>query len=237
MAKRRLLPRIPLPSRVEQTLDTALDKALSVQRPAVLGYLDRTRSRNPRVTPDELERQLERHYRRAVMGIGGASGVAAALPGAGTAASLASGAAQITAFLSASAMYVLALAELHEVPVSDPQIRRALVLSVLVGEGGAAVVAGESSGDVHWAKVFGRATSKEKITGINGRLGTMLLTRLGTRQGALALGRALPLGVGAGIGAVGNAALAKAIVKSAHKAFGPPPKQFPARIVDMTPSG
>lgn len=236
MAKRRFLPRIPLPARVEQTLDSALDKALSVQRPAVLAYLDRTRSKNPRMTPAELEDQLARHYRTAVMGIGGASGAAATLPGAGTAASLASGAAEITAFISASAMYVLALAELHDVPVSDPQVRRALVLSVLVGEGGAAVVAGEPGAEVHWAAVLGRSTSKEKIAGINGRLGRMLLTRFGTRQGALLFGRALPLGIGAGVGAVGNAALAKSIVKSARKAFGPPPRRFPARVVDVRPA-
>ncbi|WP_375499348.1 hypothetical protein [uncultured Jatrophihabitans sp.] len=235
MAKRRFLPHIPLPSRVEHTLDSALDKALAVQRPAVLTYLNRARENNPRMTPAELEKQLERHYRRAVMGIGGASGAAAALPGAGTAASLASGAAEITAFISASAMYVLALAELHEVPVSDPHIRRALVLSVLVGEGGAAIVAGTTSGEVHWAKVLGKSTSKEKIAGINGRLGRMLLTRFGTRQGALLFGRALPLGVGAGVGAFGNAALARGITKNAGKAFGPPPNRFPARVVDVEP--
>ena len=235
MAKRRFLSRIPMPSRVEQTLDSALDKALAVQRPAVLSYLNRARENNPRMTPAELEAQLAKRYRQAVMGIGGASGAAAALPGVGTAASLASGAAEITAFISASAMYVLALAELHEVPVSDPQVRRALVLSVLVGEGGAAIVAGERAGEVQWAKVLGRSTSKEKIAGINGRLGRMLLTRFGTRQGALLFGRALPLGVGAGVGAVGNAALAKGIVKNARKAFGPPPKSFPARVIDVEP--
>ena len=236
MAKRRFLPRIPLPSRVEHTLDSALDKALAVQRPAVLNYLNRVRDNNPRMTPADLEGQLAKRYRQAVMGIGGASGAAAAMPGAGTAASLASGAAEITAFVSASAMYVLALAELHEVPVSDPATRRALVLSVLVGEGGAAIVAGgERAGEVHWARVLGTSTSKEKIAGINGRLGRMLLTRFGTRQGALLFGRALPLGVGAGVGAFGNAALAKGIVKNARKAFGPPPTSFPARIVDVEP--
>ncbi len=235
MAKRRFLPQIPLPSRIEHTLDSALDKALAVQRPAVISYLNRARENSPRMTPAELENQLAKRYRQAVMGIGGASGAAAALPGAGTAASLASGAAEITAFVSASAMYVLALAELHDLPVNDPQTRRALVLSVLVGEGGAAIVAGASGSDVHWARVLGRSTSKEQIAGINGRLGRMLLTRFGTRQGALLFGRALPLGVGAGVGAFGNAALAKGIVKNARKAFGPPPKQFPARVVDVEP--
>ncbi|MBE7186797.1 hypothetical protein [Jatrophihabitans endophyticus] len=227
-----VLRRVPVPARVEQTLDAALDKAIAVQRPMVLAYLDRVRTKQPHMTPAELTEQLERRYRAAVMAIGGASGAAAAVPGAGTAASLASGAAEITAFVSASAMYVLALAELHGVPVSDPQIRRALVLSVLVGEGGAAVVAGEGVERVHWAKALGRGASKDRISVINSRLGRMLLTRYGTRQGALLLGRALPLGVGAGVGAVGNVALARATIKSARKAFGPAPRRFPPRVVE-----
>ena len=40
----------------------------------------------------------------------------------------------MTAFVSATALYVLALAELHGVPVSDPEVRRVLVVSVLFGE-------------------------------------------------------------------------------------------------------
>ena len=227
-----VLRRVPVPARLERTLDSALDKALAVQRPMVLAYLDRVRAKNPQMTPAELSEQLERRYRAAVMAVGGASGAAAAVPGTGTAASLASGAAEITAFVSASAMYVLALAELHAVPVSDPQIRRALVLSVLVGEGGAAVVAGEGLDKAHWAKALGGGASKDKIAMINSRLGRMLLTRFGARQGALLVGRALPLGVGAGVGAVGNMALARATISSARKAFGPAPRRFPPRLID-----
>lgn len=227
--------RLPVPAGVEQALDSALDKALSVQRPVVLNYLDRVRSRRPDMTPAQLTQHLERRYLTAVVGIGGASGAAAAVPGAGTAASIASGAAEITAFVSASAMFVLALAELHGVPVSDPDVRRALVVAVLVGEGGELVLAGTASESAHWAQVLGRGTSRDKIAGINGRLGHLLLTRFGARQGALLLGRALPLGIGAGIGAAGNAALARGAIASARKAFGPAPAKFPPRIIDVEP--
>jgi hypothetical protein len=224
--------KIPIPSGVEHALDTALDKALAVQRPVVLGYLERTRARHPDMTPEQLVRQLERRYVAAVVGIGGASGAAAAVPGAGTAASIASGAAEITAFVSASALFVLALAELHGVPVSDPDVRRALVVAVLVGEGGEAVLAGTAHETAHWAQVLGRGVSREKITSINGRLGRLLLTRFGARQGALLFGRALPLGIGAGIGAAGNAALARGAISAARKAFGPAPQKFPPPVID-----
>src|SRR3954447_4690898 len=107
-AKRAVKRRIPVPAPVERVLDSALDKALSIQRPAILKYLEHVRRQD--MTPAEVQRQLERRYLAAVVGIGGASGAAAAVPGTGTAASLAAGAAEITAFVSATAMYVLALA-------------------------------------------------------------------------------------------------------------------------------
>ncbi|WP_375475645.1 hypothetical protein [uncultured Jatrophihabitans sp.] len=235
MADRR---RVPVPQVVEQALDAALDRALAVQRPVVLAHLDRVRRKHPATTPAQLVDRLEHQYLMAVVGLGGASGAAAALPGAGTAAALASGAAEITAFVSASAMFVLALAELHQIPVSDPQVRRALVLSVLVGEGGVAALqdaAGHRVGaDVRWAHVLGKraAPDKDKITSLNGYLGRLLLRRMGTRQSALLVGRALPLGIGAAIGAGGNAALARTAIRSARAVFGSPPKSFPPKVVD-----
>jgi len=225
--------RLKLPARAERTLDAALDKALSVQRPAVTAYIDALRKRHPHAAPADIVTMLEKHYRGVVVGIGGAAGAAAAVPGAGTGAALASGAAEITAFLSATAMYVLALAELHGVPLRDPQLRRALVLTVLVGESGEAVLAGIATDTPHWATVLGRTTSKEKIAGVNAQLAHLFLTRATTRQGALVLGRAIPLGIGAGIGAAGNAVLARSVISSARRAFGSAPATFPPRVIEI----
>jgi hypothetical protein len=224
--------RIPVPPGVERSLDAALDKALTIQRPVVQNYLDRVRRKHPELTPAEVVEQLEKRYLAAVVSIGGASGAAAAVPGVGTVATIASGAAEITAFVSASAMFVLALAELHGVPVSDPEVRRALVVSVLVGDAAIPALGAAASSEAHWADVLSRSTPKDRITGINSHLGRLLVRRIGTRQGALLFGRALPLGIGAAIGAGGNAALARAAIAAARKAFGPPPVTFPGRVID-----
>lgn len=224
--------RTRVPAGVEQALDAALDRALAIQRPVVLSYLDRVRSRRPDARPGEIVEQLERRYLAAVIGLGGASGAAAAVPGAGTGVALASGAAEIAAFVSATAMYVLAVAEVHAVPVSDPEVRRALVLATLLGEGATVTLETGGAQSAHWAQVIGRSASRDKIAGINSRLAHLLVTRFGARQGALLLGRALPLGIGAGIGAVGNAALARTAIASARRAFGPAPRRFPGRVVD-----
>ena len=229
MGKRK----VPVPASLERALDSALDKALAVQRPVVLAYLRRVQASKPHARPAVLVQMLERRYVAAVVGIGAASGGAAAVPGAGTAASLAAGVAEITAFVSATGMYVLALAELHSVPVSDPQIRRALVLGVLVGSAGAGAVEGAEGQAAHWAQVLNRPDAKGRIAGVNTRLAHLLVTRFGARQGALLVGRALPLGIGAGIGAAGNAALARSAISAARRAFGPPPESFPHRVVDV----
>jgi hypothetical protein len=84
----------------------------------------------------------------------------------------------------------------------------------------------------HWAQVLGRSASRERIAGVNAKLARHAVGRFGRRQGALALGRALPLGVGAGIGAIGNAALARTVIASARAAFGPPPRTFPPKVID-----
>jgi hypothetical protein len=228
---RRLVP-AQLEQRVEQTLDAALDKAITVQRPAVLAYLRAVRERNPDADPATVVTMLEKHYRATVIGIGTAAGAVAALPAVGTMAGVAAGAAEITAFVSATAMFVLAMAEVHGVPVSDPLLRRALVLAVLVGESGEAILAGAQLETPHWAQVLGRSAAKDRVTVINNQLTHLLLTRVGTRQGALVLGRALPLGIGAGVGAVGNAALARSAIRSARRAFGPAPRHFRGHVID-----
>ncbi len=224
--------RIPIPAPVERGLDVALDRALDIQRPAVVTYLDRARAKRPDMTPAEVVAQLERRYLVAVAGLGAAAGGAAAVPGIGTAASLASGVAEITAFVSTTALYVLAVAEVHGVPISDPEVRRALVLVALLGDGATPALRAAGTDSKHWADVIARRGSKEKVAGLNSRLGRLLLTRFGARQGALYLGRALPMGIGAGVGALGNAALARAAIAATRKAFGPAPARFGPRIIE-----
>lgn len=228
------MPKRPrwVPGSIERTLDAALDKALAVQRPVVVAYLDRARRRRPGASPAEVVAQLERRYLTAVAGIGAASGATAAIPGVGTGTSVATGAAEITGFVSATAMYVLALAEVHGVPVSDPQVRRTLVLAVLLGESATAALEGAAAEAPHWAQVIGRGVSKDHIAGVNSRLAHLLVTRFGAKQGALLVGRALPLGIGAGIGAAGNAALARSAIAAARRAFGPAPAAFGPRVIE-----
>ena len=230
MPKRRA---VALPGFVEDALDAALDKALRVQRPVVIAYLDRVRARRRDASAADVVRLLERRYLAAVTAIGAASGGAAAVPGAGTGASLASAALEISAFTAATALFALAMAEVHDLRIDDPQVRRALVLAVLLGDTGVEVaeIAAADAGS-RWAQVVARRAPEETIRRVNHALSRHFMARFGSKQGALALGRALPLGIGAGIGAAGNVALGRGAISAARRMFGPPPAAMPPRVID-----
>ncbi len=217
-------------AQLEQALDTALERALNGQQGAVAAYVNRQRRR---ATPAEVVTSLERRYLTTVTAIGAASGGVAALPGVGTAASIASGVAEVVAFVEASAVLVLGLAEVHGIRLDDPQLRRTLVLAVVLGETGAAAIEAAGAGGSRWVELVARGASREKIVPLNSVLFRSFVRRFGARQGVLALGRALPFGIGAGVGAVGNAALGRAAVRAARRAFGPPPASFAPRVIDM----
>src|ERR1700722_14662624 len=122
-----------LPAGVERGLDSVLDRVLAIQRPVIVAYVERCR-RDPATTPRSVVRTLELRYQAGVSAIGAAPGGAAAVPGVGTGAAIATGLAEIAAFVEATALYTLATAEVYGIATDDPEVRRALVLAVLLGE-------------------------------------------------------------------------------------------------------
>jgi len=220
-----------MPDGLEHALDRGLDRALEVQRGVVTSYVGRLRAQ-PGATPESVVRALERRYLTSVAAIGAASGGAAAVPGAGTAASLASGVAEVAAFVESTALFTLAVADVHGQRFDDPEARRALVLTIVLGDLGAAAIGTADATGTHWAPLLARGVNRDSIGRINKALLKHVVTRFGARQGALLVGRALPFGIGAGIGAAGNAALARASIQAARRAFGPPPPAFGPQIVD-----
>ena len=62
------------------------------------------------------------------------------------------------------------------------------------------------------------------------RIQRAFLRSLLQRQGTALLGRALPFGVGAVVGGVGNRVMGRAVVASAKEAFGPMPDTIPGEL-------
>jgi hypothetical protein len=62
---------------------------------------------------------------------------------------------------------------------------------------------------------------------INGVLGRNFITKYGTKQGIIVLGKVAPFGIGAVIGGAANAVMANIAVRAGRHAFGPPPASWP----------
>jgi hypothetical protein len=186
------------------------------------------RRSRPDATPKEIVSALEKQFLAATTTLGMAAGASAAVPAVGTAAGVVVNLAEVGTFFEAAALFTLGVAHVHGVAVDDHERRRTQLIAVQMGSSGASFVqkaAGRSA--PHWARGIIRSIPMTTINSINRKLGPNFITKYGTKQGILVLGRELPLGFGAAIGAGGNALLARAAIRGARSAFGPAPSSWP----------
>jgi hypothetical protein len=213
-----------------------VEKAISLQQAPVAAYVTRLRRSQPYATPAEIIETLERRYLATVTGAGAAVGGVAAAPAVGTAAALALSGVETVLFFEATALFALAVAEVHGIRIADVERRQTLLLAIVLGDNGAMLVE-KLTGRTgqHWADLLPDAIPLSSITAVNQTLGRWFLRRYGRKQGMLALGRLAPLGIGAAIGAAGNRAFGRTVVMTSRRIFGPPPAKFAdALIIDGT---
>jgi hypothetical protein len=220
-----------------RVLRAAVERALRAQQPLVTAHIAKIRRKDPGATPADVIEALGHRYQLAVAGLGAAGGGIAIVPAIGTVVSLATATAEAVAALDAAVLYTLAVAEVHRLPVDDVERRRVLVLGVVMGEGGSALMRKVTGGTDRWARSVTEALPLRVLGPVNNTLTRWFVKRYVTRQVALAAGRALPFGVGVLIGGVGNVAAARAVIRAAERAFGLPPAGWPEGSVSPAPSG
>ena len=170
---------------------------------------------------DDRAAQVTRTYAREMAAVGAAAGAAATVPGTGAVALIGTAAVELGWFAARTGDLILAVAAVHGHTSASVEERRAWVLSVLAfgdaAPAGFAKVAGEVG------KGLGRrATDRipaETLRAVNRALGRTIVTKYGTKRGAVALGRALPFGIGAAIGGTANYAFARAVARQATLFF------------------
>ncbi|UUU32429.1 hypothetical protein JIX56_22395 [Streptomyces sp. CA-210063] len=229
----------PVPAadgRGQRVLDL-LDKAIDTQSLLVRKNIARARQRNPEATPAQVIRSLERMYVSALTGTGAAVGGAAAAPGVGTGVALALSAGEALSSLELSALFALSLAEVHGVPIDEIERRRTIVMGIMLGGTGSATIGkvAERTGQ-HWGRQVVAKVPVETLRQINKILGKNFITKYGTKQGIIVLGRVAPFGIGAVIGGGANAALAALAVRAGRRAFGPPPTSWPGSTHSTPPT-
>ncbi|WP_035770269.1 hypothetical protein [Arthrobacter castelli] len=216
--------------------------AVEVQRPLVLANLRRLRRRYPHASAEQLGKKLERDYLASISGGGAAVGATAVVPGIGTVASLSLSAAATVGFLEASALYAQSVAELHGVRVEDPERARTLVMAILLGEEGTAMVSAFAShatgrsGTVmsQWGPMVGERLPKGVVKSIGSMIRRKFMRNLLAKQGSALLGRAVPFGIGAAVGGAGNLMMGRSVIASTREAFGRPPETIPGELLEDT---
>ena len=205
----------------------ALDTSLAIQHKLVVRHVQGVREEHPDASPREVIEHLESQFLKAVTFAGAAVGGAAAVPGVGTVAAVALGAGEVVGFLEAATLFTLAVAHVHGIDVEDVERRRALVLTVILGESGrdaVGKVAHRLPGPI--GGIVGGKLSTPSVRELNSGLVRSFARRFAIRQGALAFGRLVPFGIGAFIGGSGNRLLGRNVIRGAKETFGAPPKTF-----------
>lgn len=219
-------------------VERAIDRALAIQRPVVVAHLRSIRRRSPGASPEQLVRILERRYLAAVTTGGAAVGATAVVPGIGTGVTLALSGVETAGFLEATALFAQSVAEVHGIHVENPERARALVMTLMLGQEGSDLVrqfAGQASGsgiarNAYWGELITNSLPKAVMGTVVDRLRSVFIKQFAVRGGAGIIGKAIPFGIGAAIGGVGNHVLGRRVLAQSRLAFGAAPPVLPAEL-------
>ena len=211
-----------------------LSRLLSVQRPVALAYVRSLRRRHPDATPEELVKIIRRHYLTLTTSGGAAVGATAAVPGLGTTAALGVASVETAGFLEGTALFAQAIAEIHGLPVADAKRANALVLGLMLGKDGKNLIQkfSKQNGGVEsmfgsWGATVTKQLPAPLVDLLVRKLRKTFIRKFATRAGGSLVGRLLPFGVGAVIGAVVNGQMARKVAAESEEAFGAAPTIFP----------
>ncbi len=218
-------------------LAQGIDKLLSVQRPVVLAHIRSIRSSKPGASPAQIIAILERRFLTAVTSGGALVGASAAIPAVGVGTSVVLSGVETAGFLEASALFAQSVTEVHGIAVTEPDRARTLVMAMMLGSGGqellaqfASEAAGRGSRSAYWGELVTKSLPRAALGPLTDRVRAAFIRRFAVTQGTSVVGRAIPFGVGAVFGGVGNNILGRRIVRSSREAFPAAPETFPASL-------
>lgn len=208
----------------------SLDAALKGSDLLAKDQVERMQFKHPQLTIAQQLAKLDTRFLDEVTVMGLVVGASAAIPGPGTIAALGLAAGNFTTFLTATCVHVQSVARVLDVNIEDADHARRLVLTVLLGGSGSSTVQkiAERTGP-HLGGKFVKAVPASTLKEINKVMGQHFITKYGTKQGVLVLGKIAPGGFGAILGAGGNYLLGQTMVKATQKTF----QEFLPDDVDM----
>lgn len=206
----------------------AVDKAVQLQTSTIRTYVNWLRRQHPDASPAQIQQIMDTHLKNTVTGTGAGVGATAAVPGIGLVTGTAAVAGESVVFLDLAAFYAVASAYLRGEDISDPERRRALVLSLLMGAKGLAIVdamLGDDAGTIPGKSTLAKF-SGPTLSETNNVLQRVAMRSLKKSPRRAWLGKLLPLGLGAIAGTAANRKLADGVISNVQSGLGAAPAAF-----------
>ena len=204
-----------------EPLKKALTKAIDV---AVVTRWEPAKARAASARGSTVEEQVadvRRAFARELATLGAATGAMAALPAVGTGIAVTSLVAELGWINVRMMDLMLTIAVLYGHGEASVEERRAWLIAMLLLGNGAVKSADRFASEA--GKGFGKkATSwipMRSLRAVNNFFGRTIITKNGTVRGVVAIGTAVPFGVGACIGAGGNYLTVGAMAHQANRFF------------------
>ena len=183
------------------------------------------------VRPEKIK-SLTDSFSRELAAFGATAGAAAAAPAVGTVATMLAATAELAWFTGRAGDLILTVAALHGRPAPSVDERRAWLLAVLIYGGSAREGLAKTINEANTG--LSPATNNRlpitTLQTVNRLLTPRLVKRYGARRGAIALGTALPLGIGALVGGGANYMAVRALARHADEFFA----RLPYSAIDTT---
>jgi len=205
----------------------ALRRAIRGQAGAARAYVRQLRRAHPDESPARIRERLDSRFLTAVTASGAAVGAAAAVPGIGTVVAFGAVGAESLVFLEAAAFYTMAVAEVHGIDVREGEHEELLVMTVMLGASGTAILANAVGPSGGAGSLASRSLHVPGLKEINRRMLSRFARKFAVKRAGLAVGKLAPAGLGAAVGGWGNRRLGRTVVETADATFGASPKEWP----------
>jgi hypothetical protein len=182
------------------------------------------------IRPEKID-ALTQSFARELGAAGAAAGAAAAAPAVGTAATMLATTAELGWFTARAGDLILTIAALHGRPDPTVDERRAWVLAVLIygssARDGLSRAINEAATGA--SPAVNRRLPVATLQTANRLMSRSLVRRYGSRRAVIAVGTAIPIGIGAVVGASANYLAIRTLARNADRFFA----RLPYSAIDV----
>jgi hypothetical protein len=209
-----------------------INSILKGQASPAAAHVRKLRAKHPHLPPSGILKKLEIELLITASAAGAAAGATSAAPGIGKAATAAITLGSPAVSLPAAIFYILAVAEVHQIPPADIEHRRKLALSILLEHGADSAIPkfAKRTGQ-HWTRKTLKAIPGSALKPINALVHQNFITKSGP-TGTIVLDTVLPYVLGAAIGAGYSFATTSSVIAASRLAFGPPKPAFDDEVLE-----